>query len=179
MNPKDTIAEFDRFLTDRHLRLEAVVIGGAALGLLDIVTRQTRDCDILHPELPEEILQASRDFAALMQGKGVPLQDDWLNNGPINVAALLPRGWRARLQPAFKGESIILQALGRSDLLKTKLFAYCDRGTDLGDCLALAPTASELMRARAWLQKQDAHPDWPRHVEDSLRDLGERLGHEF
>lgn len=179
MRPKDTIAEFDRFLTDRNLRLEAVVIGGAALGLLNIVTRQTRDCDILHPELPEEILQAAKEFSAETRDKQIPLQDDWLNNGPTNVAALLPRGWQARLQPAFKGEALILQALGRSDLLKTKLFAYCDRGTDLGDCLALKPTAAELKKALAWLQKQDAHVDWPRHVEDSLRDLAERLGHEF
>ena len=179
MQPKDTIAQFDRYLAQRNLRLEAVVIGGAALGLLDIVTRQTRDCDILPPELPEEILDASKEFAADMRSRQVPLRDDWLNNGPTDVAALLPRGWQARLQPAFGGDAVILQTLGRSDLLKTKLFAYCDRGTDLADCLAFKPTAAELKKALAWLQKQDAHPDWPRHVEDSLRYLAERLGHEL
>ena len=149
------------------------------MGLLDIVTRQTRDCDILHPELPEEILEAASDFAADMRGKGVPLQDGWLNNGPTEVAALLPRGWRSRLQMAFTGKAVVLHTLGRSDLLKTKLFAYCDRGMDLADCLALKPTAAELKRALSWLKRQDAHPDWPRHVEESLRELAERLGHEF
>ena len=56
-------------------------------------------------------------------------------------------------------------------------FAYCDRGTDLGDCLALAPTDTELQEALSWVQTQDAHPDWARHVAETLEDLGRRLGH--
>lgn len=66
---------------------------------------------------------------------------------------------------------------GRTDLLKTKLFALCDRGTDLLDCVALAPTAAELTEALPWVAFQDANPDWPAHVAATLADLGRRLGH--
>ena len=67
--------------------------------------------------------------------------------------------------------------LGRAEPLKTKLFALCDRGTDLGDCLALTPTAEELDQAEPWVKKQDANPMWPDHVQATLDDLRRRLGH--
>ena len=49
MKPRETLAAFDRYLAARDLRLEAVVIGGAALNLLGVVARPTKDCDILSP----------------------------------------------------------------------------------------------------------------------------------
>jgi hypothetical protein len=61
--------------------------------------------------------------------------------------------------------------------LKTKLFALCDRGTDLGDCLALAPSADELDEAEPWVKEQDANPLWLDHVRATLDDLRRRLGH--
>jgi hypothetical protein len=73
--------------------------------------------------------------------------------------------------------ALILKALGRADLLKTKLFALCDRGIDLGDCLALAPAADELDDAEPWLFVQDTNPQWPDHVRATLDDLRRRLGH--
>jgi hypothetical protein len=63
------------------------------------------------------------------------------------------------------------------DLLRSKLFALCDRGFDLGDCLALAPTAGELGAILPWLEQQDGNPDWPAHVRATLADLGGKLGH--
>jgi len=58
-----------------------------------------------------------------------------------------------------------------------KLFALCDRGIDLGDCLALRPTAAELAEAVPWLEVQDLHVEWPTHVHNTLVDLARRLGH--
>jgi hypothetical protein len=55
MRPIDTIEAFDLFLRDRGLRFDAVVIGGAALSLLGVVSRPTKDIDILVPEIPQEI----------------------------------------------------------------------------------------------------------------------------
>lgn len=93
------------------------------------------------------------------------------------LANVLPEGWRLRVRPAFAGEALTLTTLGRADLLKTKLFALCDRGTDLADCIALAPTMQELEEAEPWLARQDMNPLWPDHVRSTLADLGERLGH--
>lgn len=153
------------------------MIGGAALNLLGVISRPTKDCDILHPQLPPEIARAARAFADEMREAGEILDGDWLNNGPSSLTKLLPSRWEDRLQPAFAGAALVLQSLGRSDLLCTKLFALCDRGLDLADCVALGPSPSELQVVLPWLEWQDAHPDWPTHVRSTLADLGERLGH--
>ena len=129
----------------------------------------------VHLELPEDIARAARAFALHLRGEGVDLGDDWLNNGPIQLADVLPDGWRHRLQVAFEGAAVTLTTLGRPDLLASKLFALCDRGTDLADCVALAPTSKELEQAEPWLVEQDANPLWPEHVRRTLRDLLTRL----
>ena len=64
---------FDAWLADADLRLDAVVVGGSALALLGISDRQTRDVDVLHPELPEDIARAARAFALHLRGEGVDL----------------------------------------------------------------------------------------------------------
>jgi len=152
-------------------------LGGSALALLDVITRETRDFGILAPALNVELQAAARSFAALQRGAGVAIGDDWLNNGPMQLGDVLPPGWRLRVRLAYAGAAVRLDTLGQADLLKTKLFALCDRGTDLADCLALAPTAAELLEALPSVAWQDANPDWPAHVAATLADLQRRLGH--
>lgn len=164
MNTREIITRFDQYLFAKELRFEAVAIGGAALNLLGVVARPTKDCDILCPAIPAEIAEASRSFAIELRREGGLLQDDWLNNGPVSLADHLQPGWEDRLQPLFAGKAIHLRSLHRSDLLCAKLFALCDRGIDLGDCMALAPTSDELITVFSWLEHQDANPGWPAHV---------------
>jgi hypothetical protein len=177
VNPKETITAFDLFLAERLLSLEAVVIGGAALGLLGVVSRQTRDCDILHPELPKKIQDAAKEFAKIRSGQGDLLADDWLYNGPSSLKDVLPSGWKDRLQVAYTGKALTLRCLGRIDLLRSKLFALCDRGIDLQDCIALNPTNDELYEIQPWLEQQDGNPDWPEHTRTVVDDLKKRLYH--
>ena len=89
----------------------------------------------------------------------------------------LPAGWRERVEPIFEGQALILSTLGRPDLIKSKLFALCDRGTDLPDCIALAPTVEELAECLPWLERQDGNELWPDHVRNTVAELGRRLGH--
>jgi len=177
MKPAEILIRFDAFLARRGLRLEGIAIGGAALALLGIITRETRDCDLLDPELSPQMTEAAIAFAREVRARGELLRDDWLNNGPRSLARLLPEGWRSRLQPIFQGKSIHLWCLGRPEFLLSKLFALCDRGMDLGDCLALAPSPEELTQAQPWLEAQDLNPEWPNHVRATLLDLARRLGH--
>ena len=86
MFPRPTIEAFDAHLVAIGLRLEAIVIGGSALALLGVTTRQTRDFDIIAPELSKIILEAARAFALDQRRSGVDLIDDWLNNGPSQLA---------------------------------------------------------------------------------------------
>src|SRR5436853_3562304 len=95
----EILTAFDRFLVQRALQLEAVVIGGAALNLLGFITRPTKDCDILHPALPKEIVDSARAFAAEVRRTGGALADDWLNNDPSSLAQHLDPGWPERLVP--------------------------------------------------------------------------------
>lgn len=177
MKPKETINEFDAYLAKLDLRLDAVVIGGAALSLMGIISRQTRDFDILHPILPQNIVDAANKFAAQQREHGEILQDDWLNNGPVSLADVLPSDWMDRIQLVYSGQSVVMKSLGRSDLLRSKLFALCDRGTDLQDCVALAPTTEEVRELIPWLEYQDANPLWPEHVREVITDLQQRLSH--
>ena len=82
----ETIERFDRFLAEQGLRFEAIVVGGVALGLLGVVSRQTRDCDVLQPKVSEDIRAAAARFAAQERAAGCDLQDDWLSNGPASLA---------------------------------------------------------------------------------------------
>jgi hypothetical protein len=159
------------------LRFEGVVMGGSALGLMGVIQRPTRAFDILVPELPPPIAAAARDFAKAQRDVGVHLQGDWLNNGPVQLSEVLPAAWRERVQRIFEGQALVLSTLGRPDLLKSKLFALCDRGTDLPDCIALAPSAEELSECAPWLALQDGNMLWLAHVQATLSDLGRRLGH--
>jgi len=52
MDIYELLVWFDQYLAKRRLQFEAVAIGGAALNLLGVVSRLTKDCDILYPEIP-------------------------------------------------------------------------------------------------------------------------------
>jgi hypothetical protein len=164
---KEVIVEFDQFLLTKGLCFSAVIIGGAALNIMDISSRKTRDVDCLDPEIPVEIKIASKDFATIRSDLGLDI--NWLNNGPITLKTDLPNGWRARIDTLFVGKSLNLSVLGRADLLKSKLFAYCDR---------ITPDFEDLKDAIDWVQNRDAHPSWPAHVEKSFSILSKALLHD-
>lgn len=117
MDPRATLQAFDAYLAERNLVLEAVVIGGTALALLGVITRPTKDCDVLAPPLSEALREAARGFAQATRSSGQELADDWLNNGPAQLASLLPAGWEGRVQPLFAGRALRLNTLHRLDLL--------------------------------------------------------------
>ena len=168
------IKEFDQYLWLQKLSYEGIIIGGAALVILEITTRLTRDVDCLSPKIPDEIKKASIEFAD--KNKHLNLDHNWFNNGPISLLNELPDSWKDRLQPAFDGKNLKLQTLGRPDFLKTKLYAYCDRNLpDLKDLLILKPTVQELADSMSWVKLRDANPGWPDFVEKQFLILKELL----
>jgi len=72
MKPKETLMEFDEYLAVRKLTFEAIVIGGAALAILGVVSRETQDCDVLDPNIPPEVANAAREFSLEILNPGWP-----------------------------------------------------------------------------------------------------------
>jgi len=173
---RDALSAFDQFLEKEDLTFTGTVIGATALLVMGVIDRATVDVDCLAPTIPEAIRKASQKFARHYKGLDAPLMEDWLNNGPESLSRDLPFGWEKRVVPLFQGKRLQLTTLGRSDLLRSKLYAFCDRQQDLEDCVALKPSAQELKECIPWLETLDANPQWPTHVRRSIRFLAERLG---
>lgn len=174
---KRVIVEFDKYLTQFNIHFEFIIIGGAALNILDISSRKTRDVDCLDPEIPADIKKLSQKFS--QERLDLNLDEDWLNNGPQSLKIDLPKNWRLRTIILLNGRSLIIKSLGRSDLLKTKLFAYCDRTTpDFEDLIELKPSRDELSESIGWVKERDQNVSWPKHVETAFDTLRKALKHE-
>ena len=100
MKPRKTLDDFDSFLAKEALHLEAVVIGATALTLLGLIDRQTRDVDILVPQLPSDIALAAKRFAVQVRASGEALADDWLNNGPSSLPNSFPQAGKTCSEPS-------------------------------------------------------------------------------
>ncbi len=157
------IPKFDEFLGTKQLSFRGTIIGGAALLILNISTRQTKDVDCIDPKIAEEIINAANEFADKF--KDLKIEKNWFNNDPISIKKQLPKGWRNRLQPIYQGQNLWFDTLGRQDLLITKLYAYCDRtDPDYADLLKLKPTKEELFESLTWVKTFDQNSSWPDHV---------------
>ena len=102
-DPNIIIPEFDKFLAIRGGQLKAVVIGGAALTLLGIINRGTRDVDLLEATIPDDIRLAAQEFADKHS-----LSRDWLNTGPSSLMRDLPSDWSTKLQSIYSGKALEL-----------------------------------------------------------------------
>lgn len=176
MNVNGTITLFDLFLEQKGITFEAIIIGGAALNVMGVITRQTIDIDCLDPKIPEDVLRAAAEFR--LANEDLRLIEKWINNGPESLIRDLPGDWRLRLSTIYAGKAITFHTLGRIDLLRSKLFAFCDRDTDLPDCIALRPTPEELQECFPWVCERDGNPAWPKNVELHFRELKKELGHD-
>jgi hypothetical protein len=163
-NLKEAIERFDLYLLDKELEFEAIIIGGAALRIMDVIIRHTKDVDFLDPDIPENIKLASEEFALMNPDLKLDPKN-WMNNGPKSLVRDLPEDWRNDLQIIFQGKTLKLWTLGRINLLRTKLYAYADRDIDYQDCMALKPTLEELEECKEWVLAGDASVYWPPRVE--------------
>lgn len=157
-----------------------VIVGGAALGLLGVVSRETRDVDILAfarargrdawtlvppPQpLPEALAGAIRTV-----GRDLGLVDDWLNAGPaLQWKQGLPAGVVTRIQWR-QYASLHVGVAGRRDLIWLKLYATTDdgpTGRHARDLAALQPTDAELEAAARWVKTQDAGPEFSKMIDE-------------
>ncbi len=160
-------------LQARGQRFHIVVIGGAAVNLLGIVTRATTDVDILafarpgaHGRLrltpPDEPLPRALVEPARTVATDLGLDPNWLNAGPASQwRSGLPPGLESRVQWSNYG-GLDVGLVSRYDLIFLKLYAAVDdagpTSVHFQDLLALMPTDEELAEASGWVQQQDPSP---------------------
>lgn len=181
-NLPDTLKSLSAFLEDANAEHETlVVIGGTALITLGIVSRTTKDVDVLAGLDPEKGLVDPRPFspalsaAAALVAREMQLPPDWINAGPADqLMAGLPEGFLKRLEKRDYGSSLTIYYPDRYDLIHLKLFAIVDhgRGRHVTDLVALKPSDDELVAAAKWVLNQDAGEVFPRIVKSALKDLG-------
>lgn len=140
-----------------------VVVGGSALLALGLISRPTRDVDILAiiennefvsaQPLPTPLLDAAHTVA-----RDFGLSDGWLNPGPTSLLDLgLPDGFYERAQRRIYGLGLEILFASRVDQIHLKLYATVDQGAGkhLKDLEALRPTHQELLDAARWSRSHD------------------------
>lgn len=162
-----------------------LVCGGAALNVLGLIRRSTRDIDVIcitedHdgnirfvkgdrlPFNPPEIVDTvARDLGLPMtdqQGNPLPNDQKWINLGPHRLLDFgLPDGIEKRLTKKKYRKRLTVYFIGRTDQIPLKLFACLVSDREIihfQDLMKLAPSEEEIQTAVAWLT---AHSISERH----------------
>jgi hypothetical protein len=146
--------------------LGLAICGGTALSALGLVTRTTKDVDVLGTviesqgrlriqrieKFPEWLMEAARKV-----GRDFDLLENWLNLGPASqVDSGLPKGFEERLVKRSYGRYLQIYFISRIDQIHFKLYAAVDRNDyHLQDLIALNPTEEEMEMAAKWVVTQD------------------------
>ncbi|MEX0755983.1 MAG: DUF6036 family nucleotidyltransferase [Actinomycetota bacterium] len=167
-------------LQDSDARFELVVVGGSALVALGLVSRVTRDIDVVGilaqgelvpaDPLPEPLVAAG---ARVARDLGLP--PDWLNAGPTALLDFgLPSGFLDRVHRVDVGPSLAVLYADRFDQIHLKLYAMVDQagGRHEDDLRALTPTPDELLIAARWTRTHDPSPGFRGQLLLALERLG-------
>lgn len=164
--------------------IDLLVCGGSALHALRLITRSTKDVDIVAlvetsesgalsmsgaAPLPAHFLEAAAKVARDLQLRG-----DWINPGP--TAALqfgLPDGVLDRAQTRTYGAHLAARFISRYDQVHFKLYAAVDQaGKHYQDLLALQPSSEELEKAARWSMTHDVSDTYKGEVKRILTEMG-------
>lgn len=172
-----------RLNENRSDRFEIVVCGGSALILTGMVSRTTKDVDIVAlirsgeltspAPLPSDLVQAAREVA-----EDLTLDPNWLNNGPSRgegglFQMGLPDGFVERLTSEAYGDRLKVHFIDRIDQIYFKLYASVDRGGyHIEDLRALKPDPNEIEAACRWCRTHDVSDGFAMVLKRMLKDLG-------
>jgi hypothetical protein len=166
-------------------RFNLVVCGGSALAATGLVTRTTKDVDIvalmdddgvlLDPApLPQALVREAREVAL-----DLGLQQDWLNNGPSSgdgglFRLGLPEGFVERLTWETVGKKLTVGFIGRYDQIHFKLYAAVGQSGSYhaADLRELQPTDEELLAAAAWTRSHDPSDGYLQGLQWFLKEFG-------
>ncbi len=175
-NIEELLIAVGELLEARGAGCSVVVVGGAALSLLGLVDRTTRDVDVvakkeaktfLPPDpLPQPLVSAIKTVA-----RDFGLPEDWMNT---QIASQWPQElpkflfyhleWR-------KYGGLEVGIVGRPTLIALKLHAAVDRDMEsvhYQDLIALRPTEAELSEAKRSVLTQDSGEEFPQLVDEVI-----------
>lgn len=161
-------------------RYTLAVVGGSALLALGLVSRATRDVDVLAIVEDRKLVSAQPLPATLLDAAHIVardfrLSDDWLNPGPTSLLDLgLPDGFYERAQRRVYGDGLEVLFASRVDQIHLKLYATVDQGAGkhLDDLKTLQPTAQELLDAARWSRSHDPSEGYRSVLERVLAHFG-------
>jgi hypothetical protein len=167
-------------LTARGESYTLAVVGGSALLALGLISRPTRDVDILAIVENHELISAQPLPAALLDAahtvaRDFGLPDEWLNPGPTSLLYLgLPDGFYRRAQHRIYGPGLEILFASRIDQIHLKLYATVDQGTGkhLEDLEVLRPSGQELLDAARWSRSHDPSEGYLSILERVLAHFG-------
>jgi hypothetical protein len=169
-------------ITFRGQGYEIVLVGGGDLVLRGVVSRATRDADIVGQRLGDGRIVPLRRLpdglakAVVEVADAHDLAPDWLNVGPESLLELgLPAGFEDRLTARHYGGLTVWLA-GVYDLICFKLYAAADhwpsRDRHLDDLRTLRPTEADLLSAARWSMTHDPSPAFRSQLAAVLAHLG-------
>lgn len=186
MIEKDSIEEI-LIALDRQIQvfhgspIGLVICGGTALAALGLITRTTRDVDVLarasmiDGDIQVQEMEQFPDWlqsAAAQVGRDFSLPSNWLNLGPApQVRSGLPAGLTGRLVRKEYGPFFTAFFLDRLDQIFFKLYAAVDGGPNdrhVQDLLALNPQIDEIEAATDWVLTQDSSGGFRSILKDFL-----------
>jgi hypothetical protein len=166
-------------------RFNLVVCGGSALAATGLVTRTTKDVDVvalmdedgvlLDPTpLPQALVREAHEVAL-----DLGLQQDWLNNGPSSgdggpFRLGLPEGFVERLTWETVGKKLTVGFISRYDQIHFKLYAAVDQSGSYhaADLRELQPTDEELLAAAGWTRSHDPSDGYRQELQWFLKEFG-------
>jgi hypothetical protein len=157
-----------------------VVIGGSGLIAIEVITRATRDVDVLALEVDGELVSAEPlpdavVIAAALVARDLGLDERWLNPGPTSLLTQgVPPGFSERLIRRDYGPSLRVSFASRIDQIFFKLYAAADRREprDFADLRALRPSTAELHDAARWARTHNMPGPFDDELARALSDLG-------
>jgi hypothetical protein len=174
------LSALGELLEARGTTYRLAAVGGGAMLLLDLISRPTKDLDLVGQieagdvtgidPLPVPLKEAIADVA-----RALGLPSDWLNPGPASLLDLgLPAGFVERGHTRRYGGLEIVLA-DRFDQIHLKLYASADQGPlskHFADLKTLEPTRDELLTAARWARTHDPSEGFAGDLAKSLEALG-------
>jgi len=163
--------------------VSVVVVGGAALQLLGVIDRATRDVDIVALTRtpgdlrdlvrPPEPLPAALEAAITQVGSDFGLPEHWMNREPAGQWDVgFPEGFTERVEWRTHG-GLDVGVASRIDLIFFKLEAAADQpdsnSRHFRDLVALNPSNDELDRAAEWARSKNAGTEYHDIIERVIR----------